>query len=169
METIAAAIAPAIMATMDKAGLQWGEGWSIVISTDAVHYGNEDWGGKNYDRYGVDSAGYKQALLFEEHIMSDMLTGDLNPEKIKSFSSCLVQENNYREYQWTWCGRYAVPLGLLTAYNISVSKDEPLSGIAVGYSNSIANEPVPVDDIGMGFTAPAKLTHWVGYAAVGYK
>jgi hypothetical protein len=26
-----------------------------------------------------------------------------------------------------------------------------------------------VADIGMGNTAPAKLTHWVGYAAVGYK
>jgi hypothetical protein len=47
--------------------------------------------------------------------------------------------------------------------------NKPLSGTPVGYSTSIAVEHVPVSDIGMGITAPAKLTHWVGYAAVGYK
>jgi hypothetical protein len=46
---------------------------------------------------------------------------------------------------------------------------EPLTGVPAGYSTSIANKPLPVSDLGMGVTAPAKLTHWVGYAAVGYK
>jgi hypothetical protein len=98
-----------------------------------------------------------------------MLVGELTPEKIRAFSSCTVSENDYREYKWSWCGRYAVPLGLLTAYDISVKAEAPLKGLAVGYSTSIANQPVPVADIGMGVTAPAKLTHWVGYAAVGYE
>jgi AmmeMemoRadiSam system protein B len=169
MEDIAGDLAPAITETMDEAGLAWGPGWSIVISTDAVHYGNEDWGGSNYDRFGVDSAGYRQAVEYEENIVTTMLAGTLAPDKIRAFSQCTVQDTNYREYKWTWCGRYAVPLGLLTAYNIASSMEEPLKGIPAGYSTSIANSPIPVDDLGMGVTAPAKLTHWVGYAAVGYK
>jgi AmmeMemoRadiSam system protein B len=169
MEEIASSLAVAIEQTMKKAKLTWGPGWSIVISTDAVHYGNEDWGGSNYDRFGVDSAGYARAVDYEKNIMNSMLAGDLTPEKIREFSSCTVQDSDYHQYKWTWCGRYAVPLGLLTAYDISVSTGVPLSGIAVGYSTSIAEEPLPVADIGMGNTAPAKLTHWVGYAAVGYK
>ena len=169
MEAVSAALAPAIAETMHRAGLSWGTGWSIVISTDAVHYGNEDWGGKNYDRFGVDSAGYRQTVDYEQHIMYHMLAGELSPGKIKAFSTCTVLESDYHEYKWTWCGRYSVPLGLLTAYKISEIKNEPLTGIPVGYSTSIANNPIPVSDLGMGVTAPAKLTHWVGYAAVGYR
>lgn len=169
MEEIASSLAIAIERTMNKAKLEWGPGWSIVISTDAVHYGNEDWGGSNYDRFGVDTAGYRRAVDYEENIMNTMLAGDLTPEKIREFSSCTVQDSDYHQYKWTWCGRYAVPLGLLTAYDISVTSGAPLSGVPVGYSTSLAGEPLPVADIGMGNTAPAKLTHWVGYAAVGYK
>jgi AmmeMemoRadiSam system protein B len=169
MESISGALAKAIAETMDEAELPWGNGWSVVISTDAVHYGNEDWGGSNYDRFGVDSAGYSQAVQYEEEIMNTMLAGELTPEKIKAFSSCTVMEDDYRQYKWTWCGRYAVPLGLLTAYRISEMEQNPLTGTAVGYSTSIAGTPIPVQDLGMGLTAPAKLTHWVGYAAVGYR
>jgi AmmeMemoRadiSam system protein B len=169
MEVISEALARAVIKTMDKAGLEWGSGWSIVITTDAVHYGNEDWGGKNYDRFGVDSAGYMQGVAYEESIMNTMLAGELSPEKIKAFSQCTVQDSDYHEYKWTWCGRYAVPLGLLTAYRIAEMEEAPLTGIPSGYSTSIANSPIPVYDLGMGITAPAKLTHWVGYAAVGYR
>ena len=169
METVSAELAGALKETMDEAGLAWGSGWSAVISTDAVHYGNEDWGGSNYDRFGVDSAGYLQAVSYENGIIDSMLTGNLSPEKIKAFSSCTVEENDYRLYKWTWCGRYAVPLGLMTAYRIAMKENKPLTGITVGYSTSIANTPLPVSDLGMGLTAPAKLTHWVGYAAIGYR
>ncbi len=169
IDTISAELAKALNEIMDEAGLTWGGGWSAAISTDAVHYGNEDWGGSNYDRFGVDPAGYLQAVSYENGIIDSMLTGDLSPEKIKAFSSCTVEENDYHLYKWTWCGRYAVPMGLMTAYRISLMDDNPLTGVAVGYSTSIANTPVPVSDLGMGLTAPAKLTHWVGYAAVGYR
>ena len=169
MELISGALAKAISETMNNARLAWGNGWSVVISTDAVHYGNEDWGGSNYDRFGVDSAGYRLAVQYEEEIMNTMLAGELSPEKIRAFSSCTVREDDYRQYKWTWCGRYAVPLGLLTAYRISEMEQKPLTGIPVGYSTSIAGSPIPVSDLRMGLTAPAKLTHWVGYAAVGYR
>jgi AmmeMemoRadiSam system protein B len=168
-EEISGALAAAVKETMDAAKLEWGKGWSVVISTDAVHYGNEDWGGKNYDRFGVDSSGYKLATGYEEEIINTMLTGSLTPEKIKAFSSCTVRDDDYHEYKWTWCGRYTVPLGLLTCYRISQLEGITLTGVSAGYSTSIANSPIEVSDLGMGVTAPAKLTHWVGYAAVGYR
>ncbi len=143
MDAIAADLAPAIAETMDQAGLAWGSGWSIVISTDAVHYGNEEWGGKNYDRFGVDSAGYLKTVTYEEQIMNTMLAGELSPAKIKAFSDCMVRENDYHEYKWTWCGRYAVPRGFATACKISEMTREPLTGLPAGYSTSIANQPRP--------------------------
>ena len=169
MEAIADALATAIRETMDEGQLTWGSGWSMVISTDAVHYGNEDWGGSNYASFGVDTAGYIKAVEYENQIMNTMLAGELTTEKIRKFSECTVSDDDYHLYKWTWCGRYAVPLGLLTAWEISLSSGDPLTGIPVGYSTSIAGQPIPVTDLGMGVTAPAKLTHWVGYAAVGYQ
>lgn len=54
MQEIAGPLSIAIKkATIDK-GLEWGKDFAIVISTDAVHYGDEDWGGKNFAVYGTD-------------------------------------------------------------------------------------------------------------------
>lgn len=169
MEYISARLAAALAGVMAEAGLAWGSGWSAVISTDAVHYGNEEWGGKNYDRYGVDQEGYEEAVRFEQEIVETMLAGELTPAKIRAFSSATVLEEDYHEYRWTWCGRYAVPVGLLTAYYLAEEEGINLNGIAAGYSTSIAGAPLPVTDLGMGFTAPARLAHWVGYAAIGYR
>ena len=169
MQLLAASLSEAVSETMAQEGLIWGKDWSIIISTDAVHYGNEDWGGKNYDRFGVDSSGYMQTVAYEMSIVNDILSGPLTLEKIRSFSECTVREDDYHEYKWTWCGRYCVPLGLLTAWNLAEKEGTPLTGIACGYSTSIANETLPVHDLGMGTTAPARLAHWVGYAAIGYE
>jgi AmmeMemoRadiSam system protein B len=168
IQQIAGPLAAAIKkATIDK-GMVWGKDFTIVISTDAVHYGDEDWGGKNYAPYGTDSAGYRQAIAHEHEIM-DTLSGLLNPEKIKSFCDFTVDSKDYHEYRWTWCGRYSVPLGLLTAFELNkASGGEPLIGSIIGWSNSINHPAIRVDDLKMGQTAPATMHHWVGYAAIGY-
>lgn len=168
MQEIAGPLSIAIKkATIDK-GLIWGKDFAIVISTDAVHYGDEDWGGKNYAPYGIDSAGYRQAVAHEHEIM-DTLSGNLNRRKIKAFFDFTVDEKDYHEYKWTWCGRYSVPLGLLTAMELSeATGGRPLVGSSIGYSNSINHPSIKVDDLKMGLTAPANMHHWVGYAAIGY-
>jgi MEMO1 family protein len=169
MQEIASKLAPAINIVMSNDGLIWGNGYSIVLSSDAVHYGNEDWGGKDYARYGVDSTGYYDAINFEKQIMIDCLLGPVTVDKVKSFYNYTVSDSDYKEYKWTWCGRYSIPLGLLTAIKIAASERSTLNGRSIGYSTSIANDTIPVHDLGMGLTAPAKLTHWVGYAAVGFE
>jgi hypothetical protein len=47
--------------------------------------------------------------------------------------------------------------------------DELLTGHLVGYGTSVdGRERIPVEDLGMGFTAPAHARHWVGYASIGF-
>lgn len=166
METIAIPLAKSIKQIVQKHNWVWGGDYAMVISSDAVHYGDEDWGGKNFARFGTDSLGYFQAMAFEKEI-SLAMSGNLTPDKIKAFISYTVNENDYKEYKWTWCGRYSIPLGLLTAYHLQKSLDTlPLNGYPIGYANSIDHPSIPVEDLGMGVTAPASLHHWVGYSAI---
>ena len=168
MEEIAKPLAKAIFRITKEKGWQWGKDYAIAISTDAVHYGDEDWGGKNFAYYGTDSSGYRQALAHEQEIIST-LTGVLTPKKVKAFTEYTVDEENYKTYKWTWCGRYSVPFGLLTSYYLNELQDNrPLTGEYVGYANSIDHPHVPVDDLVMGVTAPANRHHWVGYAGMVY-
>jgi len=169
MTEISLSLSDAILTIAEKQNWKWGEDFAIVISSDAVHYGDKDWGGSNFAYYGTDSLGYQKTMKHEQKIIKT-ISGKLNPEKIEKFTRLTVEEEDYKKYKWTWCGRYSVPLGLLIAYNLQQSlNDNPLTGIQIGYSTSIDHPHIQVDDLGMGVTAPAHQRHWVGYAAVEYK
>ncbi|MEI7980768.1 MAG: AmmeMemoRadiSam system protein B [Bacteroidota bacterium] len=169
-EGLAGSLARALTKVMQESSLGWNQDIAIVISNDAVHYGDEDWGGTNYAPYGVDSSGYKQALAHEYEIISNCLVGDLTKSKIRRFSEYIVADTNYRSYKWTWCGRYAVPFGLLTTFYLEQNlRSNPVKGVLLGYGNSIMQDPIKVEDLNMGKTAGANLRHWVGYAAIGYR
>lgn len=170
MKDISKSLASAIAKFMKTHNLEWGKDIALLITTDAVHYGDEDWGGKDMAPFGADSIGYKKAIVHEHGIIDSCLVGDVSSDKIKLFINNTVQPNNYKEYKWTWCGRYSVPMGLMTAMNLNEEiKDKPLNGIYIGYSTSIDHKPLPVDDLRMGKTAIATIRHWVGYASVGYR
>jgi AmmeMemoRadiSam system protein B len=158
-----------ISSIAEQHNLKWGKDFAFIISNDAVHYGDEDWGGQNLAPFGADTAGYHQAISHETEITSCTLCGKLNPDSIKRFNELTVDTINFREYRWTWCGRYSVPLGLLTGYYLAKDNGDSLWGTKTGYLTSIDHPPVPVSDLGMGTTAPANLRHWVGYVGVVYK
>jgi AmmeMemoRadiSam system protein B len=166
---ISDSLAIVISVIAKKHNLKWGKDFAFIISNDAVHYGNEDWGGQNLAPFGADTAGYHQAISHEMEITSCTLCGKLNPDSIRRFNELTVDTNNFREYKWTWCGRYSVPLGLLTGYHLAEMAGDSLCGTKTGYLTSIDHPPVPVSDLGMGTTAPANLRHWVGYVGVVYK
>ncbi|MBN1340673.1 MAG: AmmeMemoRadiSam system protein B [Bacteroidales bacterium] len=169
MEEIAVELSEAIYKLSVRNNLHWGRDFAMVISNDAVHYGDEDWGGKDFAFFGTDSAGYNQALRHEKEIIGS-ITGVLDTTGIRSFCDYTVQKEDHREYKWTWCGRYSVPFGLLTSFYLNGYKGTgTLRGIPVTYANSIDHPVIPVDDLRMGVTAPAHVRHWVGYAAIGYK
>ena len=169
MKVVAKALAVALQKSFQEHNLSWGDDVALVVTTDAVHYGNEDWGGKNYAPFGVDSAGYRKAVDLDLKILNTTLTGSLSQSKVQNFFGYTVDSHNHREYNWTWCGRYSIPFTLLTALELNMlTYGSDLTGLPIGYATSIDHQPLPVSDLGMGKTAPANLKHWVGYAAVVY-
>jgi len=170
MTEIAKPLAAAISGWMKQHRLEWGKDVALLITTDAVHYGDEDWGGKNMAPFGADSVGYGRAIDKEHFIVDSCLAGTMNRGKILRFAGITVKPEDYKEYQWTWCGRYSVPFGLMTAIELQqLTNGKPLVGKRIGYSTSIDHQPLKVDDLRMGITAKASIRHWVGYASVGYE
>ena len=169
MEKIAGPLANAINKVAKKKNWQWGDDFAIVISNDAVHYGDEGWGGENFAFNGIGCKANEETKFHEYDIMKT-ISGPLKPEQIEKFTEFTVQRNNHKEYIWTWCGRYSVPLGLLTAQKLNkLDSEDPLFGTAIGYLNSIDHPALELEDIGMGTTAPAYDNHWVGYVGIGYR
>lgn len=171
MQALAPLLARAIASAMDAEGLRWGADVALIASTDAVHYGDEGWGGRNFATFGADAAGYASALAHEHRIMRECFEGELEPRKIERFTGYTLADHDHRQYKWTWCGRYSVPFGLLTAWHLQQLREAaPLSGTLLGYATSLESQRIRVDDLdGMGVTAPSSLHHWVGYAAVGFR
>jgi MEMO1 family protein len=169
MTALANSLAKAVYEVMQDNSMMWGKDFAIVISNDAVHYGDEDWGGKNYARFGTDSAGYNQAVQYDYRLITTNLSTPLTSKKIGSFFDTLVNPQDYKEYRWTWCGRYAVPFGLLFAKGLTGFEHTNLKAFLIGYKTSLSDPPLIVDDLKMGTTAIATLRHWVGYAGIGYK
>lgn len=161
------ALAKAIQKVADQRNWSWGEDYAIVVTTDAMHYGNEDWGGFDRALYGCDDAGNEKARNHESEIIQNCLQGEVKPENIRLFSNYTINPENHREYIWYWCGRYCVPTTLWTTYYLNDT--ESLDGEFIGYATSITSEHIPVDDLGFGRTAIATDCHWVGYAALGYR
>jgi AmmeMemoRadiSam system protein B len=168
MQEIGKELAKVIFDVTREHNMVWGKDYAIIMSTDAVHYGDKDWGGNNFAFYGADTAGYKKAVEHEQEIIKT-LTGNISLEKIKRFTEYTVKSSDYREYKWTWCGRYSVPMGLLTIYYLEKMSKADLQGQLIDYETSISHKTLYVKDLGMGTTAPANIHHWVGYAAIGYR
>ncbi len=167
MQECGKALAEAIRTVAMSHKWEWGTDFAIVVTTDAVHYGNEDWGGIDRAYYGCDEKGNIKAREHEIEIINSCFKDNLTPKKISLFTAYTLNQDNFREYKWTWCGRYCVPVALYASYYLNDSK--PLSGEFTGYSTSITSQHIPVDDIRMGRTAIATDCHWVGYAALGYR
>ena len=143
MEKYAMQFASVINQVMKENNMKWGKDVAIVISNDAVHYGDQDWGGKNYAEFGCDSAGYKLAFNKEKELVNMILPKYPDTAQIHKFFNNLVKPGDWREYQWPWCGRYSVPFGLLTGlYLTDIYKDESLIGTELAYSTSIENPPL---------------------------
>ena len=170
MKSIGRRLARVLSEIMAENNLRWGEDIALLVSSDAVHYGDEEWGGKDYAPYGADSTGNARAVAHEWEIIDTCFTGELTEEKAARFFSYTVDPEDFREYEWTWCGRYSIPLGLLTSlYLQALEHGSALIGVPGAHSTSLLNAHVPVDDLRMGRTAVATPHHWVGYPAIGFK
>jgi hypothetical protein len=75
MRELAAPLARAIAKATRKRKLRWGSDFAIVISTDAVHYGDEDGAAAISRATAPDDDGYREALAHERQILVDCLRG----------------------------------------------------------------------------------------------
>ncbi len=146
-----------------------GQDIAFVSSSDCVHYGDEGWGKTYYCPFGADSVGYDKAVAQEHDLISEHLVGEVNIEKVHDFFTRLVDQNDVKTYKITWCGRFSVPFGLACSdYLMKELKEKPLVGRFLRYGTSVSFGRLPIENMGMGVTAPGNLHHWVGYVAVGY-
>lgn len=170
MESFSDKLTLALHKIMDEENLEFGKDVAIVISNDAIHYGDEGWGRDNLAPLGVDESGTEMVRAKEKMIVDSCLVGEITREKIKRFSEITVDENNYKEYKWTWCGRYSIPFGLMFANKLNtLTNAVHLNGNLLDYRSSYHNPHIKVIDLGMSVTAPANIHHWVGYVGVGYQ
>lgn len=170
MNLFSTELANALYQLIKKKKLKYGKDLAVVISNDAIHYGNEGWGGSNMAPFGVDSSGNKKAHQKDLEIISQCLSGKMNDDKMKLFNQFTIQPDNFKAYKWTWCGRYSVPFGLLFANKLNFLIDnKPLTGKMLGYRNSYQNSHIKVDDLKMGHTAQANNRHWVAYVGMAYQ
>lgn len=169
IDGISDALSDVVAKILKQKYLKYGKDVAVVISNDAVHYGNEHWSG-DLAPFGVDVEGTKKARALDMEIIEKCLVNKISTEKIKTFTEYTVQKTDYKEYKWVWCGRYSVPFGVSFANKLNQAlQNKPLIGTFLRYASSIDHELIKVEDLGMGTTAIATQNHWVGYASIRYE
>jgi AmmeMemoRadiSam system protein B len=137
---------------------------AIAISADAIHYG-PDFKQVAFGPGGLDA--YQKAVEKDRTLMTGPLEGPLTIEKIRTLYGTFVDPEHPDEYRWTWCGRFSVPLGLLTLERIARGRGGAI-GHPVAYATSVGWPELDLRDIGMAPTAPSNLYHFVGYPGVAF-
>jgi AmmeMemoRadiSam system protein B len=162
-------LAAAVTAAMKRHGWELGRDLAIVVSSDAVHYGDDF----DHTPFGADAEGYQRAVARDLELARDHLEGPLAADRLAGLLGELVDPHDVRQYRIPWCGRFSIPFGLeLLRKTAALSGAGVPRGALLRYGTSLSEPELPVSsasrDAGLGKTAPSNLHHWVGYAAVGY-
>lgn len=167
MEELAARLATALAHAMTARGCALGPDLAIVMSSDAVHYG-ADFQHIPFGEGGIEP--YRLACAQDLALLKGPLAGPISAAKARSFFETCVDPAHPDTYRLTWCGRFAVPFGLLllkeTAGRLGQGVPE---GLPLAYGTSIGAPALPLKPLGLGATAPANLYHFVGHPAAAYR
>ncbi len=164
LEQLGDHLASALEAELKARHWRLGRDVAIAISADAIHYG-PDFKQVAFGEGGLDA--YHQAVAKDHELMTGPLQGPLTIEKIRSLYGTFVEPEHPDDYRWTWCGRFSVPLGLLTLERIACGVGGAV-GYPVAYATSVGWPEVGLREIGMAPTAPCNLYHFVGYPGVAF-
>ena len=75
MDDFSGLLATAIDEALKDDGLKWGKDVAIVISTDAVHYGDEEWNGSNFAYYGWMRKVIKKQKTMRSKLLTNVFPG----------------------------------------------------------------------------------------------
>lgn len=152
----------ALAAAAKARGLVLGRDLAVVVSSDAVHYGG-DFRHVPFGEGGIDA--YGKAVARDVGILK-ALGGPLEASRAKGFYETCVNPERPADYRVTWCGRYSVPLGLVTLARLGKELGVPLEARPLAYATSVGAPELAVRGDGLGETAPANLYHFVGYPSL---
>jgi len=164
LEQLGDHLGAALRDEMEKRHWKLGRDVAIAISADAIHYG-PDFKQATFGEGGVRA--YEQAVARDLELINGPLNGPLTIAKIRSLYDTYVDPERPDDYRWTWCGRFSVPLGLLTLERISRALGGA-TGHAIAYETSIGSPQVDLRDVGMKPDAPSNPWHFVGYPGVAF-
>jgi hypothetical protein len=151
---------------MTAHGWRLGRDVAVAISSDAVHYG-ADFSYTPYREGGVDA--YVKACEKDRSLLTGPLAGPITAAKADEFYSTCVNPEEPSQYRLTWCGRFAIPLGMLLLDRTTAALGLPTPvGHPIAYGTSISSPELAVRDVGLGETAQSNLYHFVGYPAVAF-
>jgi AmmeMemoRadiSam system protein B len=166
MEELSSHLASALAREITRHRWQLGPDVAIVISSDAVHYG-DDFKYTPFGEGGVEA--YVKACDQDRGLLRGPLEGPITTAKVEQFFSTCVNPEQPSEYRLTWCGRFSIPFGMLLLERVTAAVGLPTPvGHPLAYSTSIALPELAVRDVGLGQTAQANLYHFVGYPAVAF-
>jgi AmmeMemoRadiSam system protein B len=154
----------AIAAEMSARGWRLGRDVAIAISADGIHYG-PDFKQVVFGEGGMPA--YTMAVARDHGLLTGPLRGRLTTPKIQTLYETFVDPEHPDDYRWTWCGRFSVPLGLLTLERLT-RESGGATGQPVAYGTSIGWPELGLRDVGMAPTAPSNLYHFVGYPGVAF-
>jgi AmmeMemoRadiSam system protein B len=162
-------LAGAIALIMEKHGWKLGMDVAILVSADCVHYGDEEWGGRNYAPFGTGEEGYAAGVAQDRRVVESALVGPLTRGKIDVFKAMVDSGEFQQPYKITWCGVYSIPFGLSVLERLAARAGRRTpEGFMLVYGTSVDPPKLPLEHSGLGITAIATLRHWVGYTAIGY-
>ena len=168
MEELARDLSGALAGILRRHGWKLGKDVAVVISSDAVHYG-EDF---EHAPFGHDEEAYREAVARDRELVSQYIAGPLQSTRLHGLLDHLVDPQNVETYRIPWCGRFSVPFGLETVRLTASALGMPVpEARLLRYGTSLSEPELPVSaatrEEGLGYTAPSNLHHWVGYAAIG--
>jgi MEMO1 family protein len=164
LEDLGQELGRALAKAMQARGWQLGRDVALAISTDGVHYG-VDFKHVPFGEGGPEALA--AAAQRDRSLLTGPLSGPLTRRKVQDLYETFVNPANPDEYRVTWCGRFAVPLGLATLM-AAAGEERVVVGHPVAYATSAGAPALPVSDVGLGATAPANLHHFVGYPAAAF-
>lgn len=166
MEKLSDELSKWITIYISKKNLVPGKDIFFLISADANHYG-EDF---RNTIFGTDVRAHEQATALDKQIIDSCLCDQISSDKIKKLTMMLWGKT-FRDFKNTgWCGKYAIPFGLLTILKVmkNIDRNRVMVGNLIRYSDTYSGGVLPLKKAGYGITAPFSLKHWVGFFSAGF-
>ena len=163
-EELADHLGAALAAELKARGWRLGRDVAIAISADGIHYG-PDFTQHTFGAGGLEA--YQQATARDRGLLLGPLAGRLDTGKIRTLYETFVDPDHPDTYRWTWCGRFSIPLGLLTLQRLARDLGGA-TGWPVAYATSISGPELGLRGIGMQPGSPSNLYHFVGYPGVAF-